>query len=143
MYITNGLIPCSTCSYEIGTQAEKCPQCGSPNSWTHPKIKEMLEAKSVNTTRQFEFWHKGAEVWGESVYHSAIAYIGAVIILIIAIFSILFTSIFGPLIGGVFLVLFWRGTAKKDTFKTNIVTGTWESSNDKFWQPVIEFLKQA
>ena len=136
-----GLIPCKTCKHEIGTQADTCPQCGSPNTWTHPRIQAMYETKTFNTTRSFRFWHKGAEVWGESMCHSPLAYIGAVIIVAVAMLSALFWLFVGPGIGGVVLVLFWRSTAKKDTFRTNLVTKTWESSNDKFWKPVAEFLE--
>ena len=135
-----GLIPCPTCKHGIGTQADNCPQCGSPNTWIHPKIQAMYEAKTFNTTRSFRFWHKGAEVWGESDRHTVIAYLGAAIILLFALFSALFSLFIGPAIGGVILVLFWRATAKKDTFRASLGTGTWESNNNSFWGPVAEFL---
>ncbi|AST88007.1 hypothetical protein CIG66_17090 [Ralstonia pseudosolanacearum] len=100
----------------------------------------MYEAKTFNTKRSFRYWHKGAEVWGEAIYHSAFAYLGAAIILIVALFSAVFSLFVGPIIGGVVVALFWRATAKKDTFRTNLVSGAWESSNDQFWMPVAEFL---
>lgn len=137
---TTGLISCLTCNHEIGTQADSCPQCGSPNTWVHPRIQAMYEAKTFNTTRSFRFWHKGAEVWGESLYHSAFAYVGVIIIFVIAMFSALFSLFIGPAIGGVVMVFFWKATAKKDTFRANLVTRTFESSKPQFWQPVAEFL---
>lgn len=79
-------------------------------------------------------------MWGESVYHSIPSQIGAVLILAVALLSGFFTLFVGPAIGGVIVVLFWRGTEQKDTFKADLIAGTWESSNDKFWRPVAEIL---
>lgn len=135
-----GLVPCSVCKNEIGTQADVCPKCGSPNTWTHPRIQAMYQTKTFNTPRGFNFWHKGAEVWGQSIYHTPGAYIGAAIILFMALLSGIFSLFIGPVIGGVLLVMFWRRTAKIDTFKANLVANTWESNNPQFWQPVADFL---
>ncbi|WP_180131945.1 zinc ribbon domain-containing protein [Rhodoferax sp. BLA1] len=137
------LIPCQTCQHLIGPQAETCPQCGSPNSWMHPVVaKAMSSADKLTVERRFQYWGKGAEVWGESVYHSPVAYLVMVGILVAILFSSLFTSIFGPALGGVGMVIYWRSTAKKETFRANLVTGSWESSNEKFWLPVHTFLFQ-
>lgn len=136
-----GLIPCSTCGHQIGTQADICPQCGSPNTWMHPTIKAMYEKKVFDTTRGFNFWHKGSEVWGESIYHSFLCYVGALVIVLISLLSAFISLFIGPVIGGLVLAFFWRGTSKRDTFRANLVTGSWESSNDAFWKPVADFLR--
>lgn len=37
-------------------------------------------------------------------------------------------------------MFFWHGAEKKDTFKADLTTGSWESSNNKLWLPVTEVL---
>lgn len=138
---TAGLIPCPTCQHQIGTQADNCPKCGSPNTWTHPRIQAMYETKTFNTARSFRFWHKGAEVWGESAHHSVFAYLGAILIILFALISAVFTFFLGPIIGGVVVAVFWRATARKDTFRANLASREWTSNNDQFWQPVAKFLQ--
>lgn len=134
------LIPCQTCQHLIGPQAETCPQCGSPNTWMHPRIKAMYETKSFDTSRGFQYQHKGAVVWGESVYHSPLAVVGVLLLIAIGVLSLLFVGVFGPAISGVLCVVFWRATAKKETFKADLLKQEWTSSNDKFWSPVQVFL---
>lgn len=138
---TPHLIACQACAHMIGPQAETCPQCGSPNEWMHPQVKKIMDgASQLGVERRFMYWGKGAEVWGESVYHSPLAVIGVVVVFCLGLISGLFSSFFGPIVGGVLSVVVWRGTAKTDTFKANLLKQEWTSTNDKFWAPVYTFL---
>ena len=41
------LCPCTSCGQVIATTADKCPGCGAPNKWVHPKIKQLIEGPGL------------------------------------------------------------------------------------------------
>lgn len=139
-----GLIACPTCQHEIGTQADSCPKCGSPNNWSHPRIQALYDqSNEIKLARAARFWHKGAEVWGESASHHFVVWVFAGLVVLASLFSYLLAGFLGPVIGGVFLALVWRVSARKDTFRANLITGKWESTNDELWAPVAALLMRA
>lgn len=138
---TSGLIPCSTCSHTIGTQAETCPQCGSPNHWKHPQLLTLEESKSTPTRRKITYKIKGAEISASNSYHSL------VFILVYWVFAIPFMfaaggefGFFGAVIAGAVLGLIWTKGTKQRSFSANLNTGVWQSSDDSFWWPLVEEL---
>lgn len=139
---TSGLIPCSICSNSIGTQAETCPQCGSPNNWKHPRLLELEKSRSSPTRKSINFKIKGAEISAENSYHSWIFILVYVVLALPAVFiAAAQWGFFGAAITGAILGLVWATTTKKRFFNGNVITGTWRSSDDKFWLPLVHELE--
>ncbi len=47
--LPTAMISCSTCRRSIGSNANACPHCGTPNTWCHPEIARFLN--SINDFR--------------------------------------------------------------------------------------------
>lgn len=95
------------------------------------------------TSRPFSYWHNKFEVWGETKSRAPWwAYVLSVLIIAGAmIWALLGGSTWWMLalsgLAGAVLAL----SGRKDSFKADLRTKTWVSSNEKLWRPVRDFLK--
>lgn len=133
-----GLVKCSACSKDISALATACPGCGAPNMWVHPSITQFLSVKDqTGVAKKFKFWSNKIEIWGET--EPSLSWWK------VLLFFLLVPGLFAGLLGIIFvtvvyvMVLYVYG--KKKQFKANLHTGTWQSNDEKFWQPVRAILK--
>lgn len=139
------LIACTSCQKPISPLAEQCPGCGHPNAWTHPLIEQLVQRKDTIPVRQpFTFQWKKAEVWGQTkrrltwpgrVVGTAGLLCLTLVILVVGFFWIgLVLSLLG---GALFQLIAPKlGFYKQDSFRADLYSRQWQSSNEELWAPV-------
>lgn len=132
------LIKCSACGRDIASVADKCPGCGAPNAWIHPTIEHFRALKDqTGVSKKFQFWSNKTEIWG----HTEAKLPWWTWILIVLFFPI---GLAGFWTWFIFLPLLYLAIkfvyGKKKEFKANLLMGSWQSNDDKFWGPVRQIL---
>jgi hypothetical protein len=131
---------CETCAKTISVLADKCPTCGAPNDWIHPDIKSLISRKNtIGVSKPFTLQWNKTEVWGETKLK--VPWWAWLIFALTAPFSAFGSIVVGLLISALCAAVLLPLVGKKQTFKANLQTGAWESSDDKFWQSVRSALR--
>jgi len=144
----NELIKCPSCRNEISKLSESCPQCGAPNEWIHPIIKEFVSNNNIFVEYEFFYNSDKTTITGETELRLPLwARIVNILLMIMAfIVMIVFAFINGPyiissIIFGVIIFMVLLIFSKKQKFKADVQKGEWESTDDEFWEPVKKTLK--
>ena len=137
------LIECDTCHGSIAKLAEKCPHCGAPNGWRHPKIEAFYkDLPTIGTAQRFSVWSDKTAVWGETAPKTMLW--AQVFVWTSMVFGVLLSLVFAW--WAVFVIALVGGAVQaaaqgKKTFRADLAAETWFSNDDKFWWPVIEKLR--
>jgi hypothetical protein len=141
------LIECLSCKKEISILASTCPGCGAPNDWIHPKIKELVDSDDGILPLKWTYTYSGTKVSGQTEKKTPVW------VWVFHIFMISFLALFCYGIFGMSMIWLWMYVVfswiinamfgVKKEFKANLQTGTWVSTDDKFWKPVREMLFSA
>jgi curved DNA-binding protein CbpA len=156
------LTNCEACEREISILATTCPGCGSPNNWIHPNISHFIAIKNqIKTSKEFNVQWNHVAIWGETKA-TRTWWLWILILFLMLVTFILFYLLFlyssafidSPefgLLSTLSIVLFalWvifdnpnsDRCYKKKEFIADFHTGSWWSSDDKFWLPVRKVLR--
>jgi len=138
---TVALINCVSCSKQISALANICPNCGNPNSWTHPAIKKFIETNDFEI-EEFNFsngrnWVKGSTA--DSAAQTSKKDTITVIMWLISMFTA-----FIPIICWM-IYKYFSGLKNKNPrefqaeFNGNKMT--WRSNDDNHWKPIKDFFE--
>jgi hypothetical protein len=138
-----GLINCAACNKEISMVAINCPGCGEPNNWSHPKIKQFFSAiNQISLPEKVKFYSNKTEIWAETLEDKLPpeSWLGLIVLFIVTLFLMMAHPglIVGPIAYYYYVMKPKRMTKK--SFRANLQSGTWESSDDSFWEPVRAYI---
>lgn len=129
------LFQCEACQKEISTLADKCPGCGAPNNWIHPKIKHFLSVKDqIGIADGWNYKYTKTELCGSTV--PTLPWWLWFVVLFCAVPGFAFGIIPGMIIAPIAYYILKLMYGKTYSFKADLKNGTWQSDNDAIWQPV-------
>ena len=140
------VIDCLACSNKVSVLAEKCPSCGNPVKWTHPKILEFINMKDSGfCDKEFNFEYKAYSISGEtapelSVIEKIFAVVGFISFIIFCTTLPFFIALISGGIIGLSYAFYKMKLSNKYTFEADLLSGKWESTNDKLFSKVRDFL---
>jgi len=139
----NILLTCKACSGSVAALADKCPHCGAPNDWRHPKIEAFYkDLANIGTAQPFSVWCNKTSVWGETAAKPALwaqiffglSLVVAALLSLVFSWWIVFVTAF---VGGIVMAT----VQTKKSFRADLAAETWASNDNEFWRPVIERLR--
>ena len=147
------LIKCSSCGKDIAIGAEKCPNCGAKNDWTHPAIAKLKDHTFSDI--EFKCEYSGLKAVGvhedpkKKHYESMMQLF--VLWCVVSIPLSMFGKMTLALLGGVGSILFFGSfifiliSYEDKRFEADFSEGSlnWGSTDDEFWKPVKDLLMKS
>lgn len=89
--INSNLTKCGACGKEISCLADRCPSCGAPNDWVHPKIQHFIDSTDdkFEVSKEYDYEYNKLRLTGYTEKKTPLWVYGVAVLLSVPFFFFL------------------------------------------------------